>query len=161
MDLKTAACGCPEVPDDEWDLAEREWDTTLYYTKRLLMLFHIPVLKTRQIAKVHRELADKGFTELQPTQVMIKDGLFAGAVMVAVTESEITASPVLRTLAGSTVVTKIVRGSKKDAKSAVSELLSYVRSMRGAHPKAVYFWRFDCDRCREPGQENAVIIAEL
>ncbi len=157
---KAAGCGCPEISDEEWDLTEREWPSTAYYSKRLWMLFHVPIGQKAKIARVRRELADKGLTEVEPSQILVKDGLFAGAVLVAVTGGE-DLGPALKTLGPSKMVTKVSRGSKKDLKAAVSGLLSYTRSKLAAHPRAVYFWQVDCDRCREPGIEHVVVLAEL
>ncbi len=160
MVKKAAGCGCPEIRDEEWDLTEREWPSTAYYSKRLWMLFHIPIGQAAKIVGVRRELAEKGLKEVEPSQVLVKDGLFAGAVLVAVT-GEGEPGPALKTLGPSKMVTKVSRGSKKDLKAAVSGLLSYTRSKLGAHPRAVYFWQVDCERCREPGIEHVVVLAEL
>ncbi|MFA5867773.1 MAG: hydrolase [Actinomycetota bacterium] len=157
---KTAGCGCPEIRDEEWDLAEREWPSTAYYSKRLWMFFHIPIGQSNKIAKVRRELDDKGLAEADPSQVLVKDGLFVGAVLVAVTGEDVS-GPGIKTIGPSKVVTKVSRGSKKDLKAAVSGLLSYTRSKLGAHPSAVYFWQVDCDRCREPGIDHVVVLAEI
>ena len=157
---KAAACGCPEIRDEDWDLTEREWPSTVYYGKRLWMFFHMPLGQAGRIAKARRELAEKGFTEIEPSQVLVRDGLIAGAVLVAVT-GEGEAGPAIKTIGPSKVVTKVSNGSKKELKGAVSGLLSYIRSKLGAHPRAVYFWQVDCDRCREPGTEHIVILAEL
>jgi hypothetical protein len=157
---KAAACGCPEINDEEWDLAEREWPATLYYGSRLWMFFHIPIGQAGKVSRVRRDLAAKGFTEAEPSQVLVKDGLFAGAVLVAVT-GEGEAGPALKTIGPSKMVAKVSNGPKKEIKGAVSGLLSYTRSKLGAHPRAVYFWQVDCDSCREPGQEHVVILAEV
>ena len=157
---KAAACGCPEIRDEDWDLTEREWPSTAYYGKRLWMFFHMPIGKAGRIAQARRELAEKGFTETEPSQVLVKDGLFAGAVLVAVS-GEGETGPALKTIGPSKMVTKVSNGPKKEQKGAVSGLLSYIRSKLGAHPRAVYFWQVDCDRCREPGIEHVVVLAEL
>lgn len=160
MVKKATGCGCPEIRDEEWDLTEREWPSTAYFSKRLWMLFHIPLGQAAKIASVRRELADKGLKEVEPSQVMVKDGLFAGSVLVAVTD-EGKSDIAIKTLGPSKMVAKVSRGSKKDLKATVSGLLSYTRSKFGAHPHAVYFWQVDCDRCRVPGIEHVVVLAEL
>jgi hypothetical protein len=160
MAEKAAVCGCPDIKDEDWDLAEREWPPTVYYTKRLWMFFHMPIGKIGKIAKVRRELAAKGFTETDPSQVLVKDGLFAGAVLIAVS-GDGEPGPAIKTFGPANVVTKVSNGPRKELKGAVSGLLSYTRSKLGAHPRAVYFWQVDCDRCREPGIERVVVLAEL
>lgn len=160
MAAETAACGCPEIRDEDWDLVEKEWDQTRYFSKRLWMFFHTPFRPAAKTAAARAELAGKGMKEKEPAQVLIKDGFFAGAVLVAVADATET-NPELITMGGAKIVTKVARGSKKEVKAAVSGLLSYVRSKLGEHPKAVYFWRVDCDACCVPGQEQTIILAEL
>jgi hypothetical protein len=160
MVKKAADCGCPKIRDEDWDLTEHEWPSTVYYGKRLWMFFHIPIGKTGKIAKARRELAERGLSETEPTQILIKDGFFAGAVLVAVTGASEEVSS-LRTIGPMKVVTKVSNGPKKELKGSVSGLLSYIRSKLGAHPRAVYFWQVDCDRCREPGIERVIVLAEL
>jgi hypothetical protein len=160
MAAETAACGCPEVRDEDWDLVEKEWEQTAYYSKRLWMFFHNAIGSARRIAAARAELSAKGLKEKEPAQVLIKDGLFAGAVLVAVADAA-GSDAQLVTLGGTKTITKVARGSKKEIKAAVSGLLSYVRSKLGAHPRTVYFWRVDCETCRVPGEEHTIILAEL
>jgi hypothetical protein len=157
---KAAACGCPEIRDEDWDLVEREWAPTAYYRKRLWMFFHLALGRSGKIAKARSELAAKGYTEAEPSQILVKDGFFAGAVLVAVT-GDGEPGPAIVTVGPSKMVTKVSNGPKKELKGAVSGLLSYTRSKLGAHPRAVYFWQVDCDSCREPGMEHVVVLAEL
>lgn len=160
MKKRNPACGCPEILDEEWDLTERDWEERKFYKKRLWMLFHMPVGQAGKIAAARRDLAEKGLKETDPPQVLIRDAMLAGAVLVAVANDDVSDKSIV-TLGPSKIVTKVSRGSKKELKGAVSGLLSYVRSKFGAHPRSVYFWQADCDTCREPGQEHIVVLAEL
>ena len=161
MDFASKTCGCPVIVTEDWDLVERELGDTVYFTSRLLMFFHIPILKTRAEAKALAALRAAGLNQAESGEILTRDGLFAGKLLVAVAEGSIGISARTVSLKGTRVISKVVSGTRKDLSAGVSELLSYVRTKAGTHPKSVYFWNIDCLRCGEENVFKTVIFAEI
>jgi hypothetical protein len=161
MEFAVSACGCPILEDEEWDLAEQEWDNTIFYTKAIPMFFHVPLGRDRREAKARAELVESGLSEASPGLTLLKDGLFRGKIMIALSGNAELTDKNLTSLAGRTVISKIATGGRREVSAAVSSLLSYVRTKAGTHPDAVYFWRTDCTRCAEPGGRRTVVLAAL
>lgn len=161
MDFAAKNCGCPELSTEEWDLAERELGGTVYFTSRLPMFFHIPIAASRTEAKANAAIAAAGLTRAESGEILIKDGLFIGQLMIAVTDTEIGTNPRLVSLNGAKIISKVVTGTRRDLSAGVSGLLSYIRTKAGTHPKAVYFWKIDCLRCGEENISTTVVLAEI
>lgn len=161
MELPVSACGCPVIEDVAWDLVERSWDDTQYYSKKIPMLFHLPIGRAGREAKARQELKAAGLTETTPTVTLLRDGMFSGTLLIAVDKAVPGTEPRMLSLAGATIIAKVATGTRRDVGAAVSSLLSYVRTKAGKHPKAVYFWRIDCPNCAEPPSRRTVILAEL
>jgi hypothetical protein len=161
MDFTAKACGCPEISTEEWDLAEREMGGTIYYSVRLPMFFHIPLMAARTEAKAISALREAALEQAESGEILVRDGLFSGRLLIAVKNTDVTGNAKLRTLAGAKVISKVVTGTRKDLSAGVSGLLSYVRTKAGTHPKAVYFWKVDCLRCGRENESTTVILAEL
>jgi len=159
MDFKVSACGCPEIDDSEWDLKEREWDETVFYTRPFFRFFHMPIFSVKKTQKTMKALEEAGLEPAEPGFVLYKDGLFRGAILIAVKQRQAQAEERLFEMRGARVISKVVRGSRRDITAGVSGLLSYIRTKDGVHPSAVYFWKTDCSRCAAPEQPRAVILA--
>lgn len=161
MDFASKTCGCPELATEEWDLVERELGDTVYYLSRLPMFFHIPIMRSRAQAKAIDALRAAGLEQAESGEILSRDSLFAGKLLIAV-KNELTAeNKRLVTLKGAKVISKVVSGSRRDLSAGVSGLLSYVRTKAGTHPKAVYFWKVDCLRCGEENASTTVVLAEI
>lgn len=161
MEFETLPCGCPAIVDEDWDLTERDADETVFFSQPLWMLFHIPLGRKRARQKLGEALAKFGLKEAEPRIEMLKDGLFRGAVMVAVKERIPESEKGLITWQDSKLISKVVSGNRRETSAAVSGLLSYIRSKTGRHPKEVYFWRVDCESCGDKASPRTVIIAAL
>lgn len=161
MELALKPCGCPELATEEWDLAERELGDTVYYSSRLPMFFHIPLMAARAEAKAIAAIQQSGLELADSKQVLVRDGLFAGRLLVAVKTDSTAGNSRLMTLNGSRVISKVVSGNRRDLSAGVSGLLSYIRTKAGTHPTAVYFWKIDCLRCGEENASTTVILAEI
>ncbi len=161
MDLPISACGCPVIDDVEWDLVERQWDDTPFFTTKMPMFFHLPIGRGRREEKARRELAAAGLIEATPNVVLLRDSLFRGSLWIAVDKPALDMGSRMSSLAGANVIAKVSSGSRRDVMAAVSSLLSYVRTKSGKHPKAIYFWQIDCTRCAETPARRTLVLAEL
>ncbi len=161
MDLPISACGCPVIEDVEWDLIERQWDDTPFFKTGILMFFHLPIGRRRREEKARRDLAAAGLTEATPNIVLLRDALFMGSLWIAVDKSMPDMASRMSSLEGETMIAKVASGSRRDVMSAVSSLLSYVRTKAGKHPKAIFFWQIDCTRCAQTPARRTLVLAEL
>lgn len=161
MDFETLPCGCPAIVDEDWDLTERDADETVFFSQPLWMLFHIPLGRRRALRKLDEALAKFGLSAAEPRLELLKDGLFRGAIMVAVKKRTPEADKRLTTWQGAKLISKVVSGNRRQTSAAVSGLLSYIRSKTEQHPKDVYFWRLDCESCGAKGSSRTVILAAL
>jgi hypothetical protein len=153
-------CGCPEIIDSEWDLAEHAWGDKSFYSLSLPMFFHIPIGMGRRIEKAMAKAAEKDYKLSDPPMVMSKDGIFSGAVMVGIEKPEVTDPKVIH-MADAEVVSKIHLGPWKELNRSVSELLSFLRSKKGTHPAFIYFWYVTCPECADEEAQKTVIFAQL
>lgn len=158
MEIKQ--CGCPEIIDSDWDLAEHTWGEKNFYSLSLPMLFHIPIGIGRRIERAMAKTQDKQYKLSDPPMVMSKDGLFSGAVMIGIERPEVE-DPRVISLSGAELVSKIHTGPWKELNKGVSELLSFLRSKKGTHPAAIYFWYVTCPECAEGETHKTVIFAQL
>ena len=161
MDFETLPCGCPAIVDEDWDLVERDADDTVFFAQPLFMFFHMPLARKRALKKVDEAFIKFGLSPAEPRLELMKDGLFRGAIMVAVNERTPEAEKRLNTWQGAKLISKVVSGNRRQTSAAVSGLLSYIRSKTEQHPKDVYFWRLDCESCGEKGSSRTVILAAL
>jgi len=158
--VKIKKCGCPEIVDSDWDLTEHVWEEKAFYVLSLPMFFHIPIGMGRRIERALAETQDKHYKLSEPPMVMSKDGIFSGAVMVGIQEPEVT-DPRVVSLTGAEIVSKIHTGPWRGLNKSVSELLSFIRSKKGTHPAAIYFWYVTCSECAEEETHKTVILAQL
>lgn len=161
MDVSAKPCGCPELVTEEWDLVERELGDTAYFTANLPMLFHLPLMAARAEAKAIAALRSADLEQADSGEILVRDGLFAGRLLIALKDAKGADNPRVMTLSGAKIISKVVTGTRKDLSAGVSGLLSYVRTKAGTHPKAVYFWKIDCLRCGEENASTTVIMAEI
>lgn len=153
-------CGCPKIVDEDWDLKEHEWDDKHFYGVGVPMFLHIPVGLNRWLNAAVNAVRDKGYSQVNPPMIMMKDGLFKGLAMIGIA-NPVAPDPRVTTIHAGTVISKVHGVGRRGLTKAVAELLSYIRSKTGTSPQAVYFWYVSCEECRPGVEEKTVIIAKL
>lgn len=159
MEQNAKICGCPEIQDEEWDLAEHEWGKKYFMSQRVWMFFHLPVGLTGRIKKTIQKVRDNDLEMTVPRRIMLEDGLFSGRVLVEVKPQE-SQAPGIVVFEPATMIGKVFIG-EKGLNKGVAELLSYIRSKFDKHPSSVFFWYITCEECGKDQKNKTVILAEL
>lgn len=151
-----AECNCPEIRDEDWEMKEHHWYGKTFYSKKVLMMFHIPISIENKIKEAMNEVRMKDYDLAEPTMILSKDALFSGNVMVEVKNPDRT-DPNIFEFQDAKLISKVFNGPWNKLKEGVKELMKKIDTK----PRAIYFWYVTRPVCSKERGYKTVIFAEL